>query len=134
MWDQWAYAADALYPEDLLPELRAAFDADRIDTMCISIKDIEYSLQLGREHVLGDLRRRNHYMNDAAADLERWACFRRDGDLETNQYPFLEPYPYRVPHPDTVPLPYFRAAPKVGRNDPCPCGSGKKYKKCCMPA
>ena len=24
-----------------------------------------------------------------------------------------------------------RAAPRVGRNDPCPCGSGKKYKKCC---
>ena len=24
-----------------------------------------------------------------------------------------------------------RATPKVGRNDPCPCGSGKKYKKCC---
>jgi uncharacterized protein YecA (UPF0149 family) len=23
-----------------------------------------------------------------------------------------------------------RAAAKVGRNDPCPCGSGKKYKKC----
>jgi len=23
-------------------------------------------------------------------------------------------------------------APKIGRNDPCPCGSGKKYKKCCM--
>jgi preprotein translocase subunit SecA len=25
-----------------------------------------------------------------------------------------------------------RAGPKVGRNDPCPCGSGKKYKKCCI--
>lgn len=24
-----------------------------------------------------------------------------------------------------------RAAPKIGRNDPCPCGSGKKYKHCC---
>jgi uncharacterized protein YecA (UPF0149 family) len=24
-----------------------------------------------------------------------------------------------------------RASDKVGRNDPCPCGSGKKYKKCC---
>jgi uncharacterized protein YecA (UPF0149 family) len=24
-----------------------------------------------------------------------------------------------------------RAEAKVGRNDPCPCGSGKKYKKCC---
>ena len=27
--------------------------------------------------------------------------------------------------------PYIRENPKVGRNDPCPCGSGKKYKKCC---
>lgn len=25
----------------------------------------------------------------------------------------------------------IREEPKVGRNDPCPCGSGKKYKKCC---
>ena len=24
-----------------------------------------------------------------------------------------------------------RTGPKVGRNDPCPCGSGKKYKHCC---
>jgi len=24
-----------------------------------------------------------------------------------------------------------RSSPKIGRNDPCPCGSGKKYKKCC---
>ncbi len=28
-------------------------------------------------------------------------------------------------------MPYVRENPKVGRNDPCPCGSGKKYKKCC---
>ena len=27
--------------------------------------------------------------------------------------------------------PMVREEPKVGRNDPCPCGSGKKYKKCC---
>lgn len=26
---------------------------------------------------------------------------------------------------------YVRPEPKVGRNDPCPCGSGRKYKKCC---
>jgi preprotein translocase subunit SecA len=26
--------------------------------------------------------------------------------------------------------PYVREAPKVGRNDPCPCGSGKKFKQC----
>ena len=29
-------------------------------------------------------------------------------------------------------IPYVRETPKVGRNDPCPCGSGKKYKKCCL--
>lgn len=29
------------------------------------------------------------------------------------------------------PKPVVRATPKVGRNDPCPCGSGKKHKKCC---
>jgi uncharacterized protein YecA (UPF0149 family) len=26
---------------------------------------------------------------------------------------------------------YRRIAPKVGRNEPCPCGSGKKFKQCC---
>jgi preprotein translocase subunit SecA len=30
-------------------------------------------------------------------------------------------------YPDTI----VRAEPKVGRNEPCPCGSGKKFKKCC---
>lgn len=29
------------------------------------------------------------------------------------------------------PEPVRREAPRIGRNDPCPCGSGKKYKKCC---
>lgn len=28
--------------------------------------------------------------------------------------------------------PYVRTTKKIGRNDPCPCGSGKKYKHCCM--
>ncbi len=28
--------------------------------------------------------------------------------------------------------PYVRSGKKIGRNDPCPCGSGKKYKHCCM--
>ncbi|MBP9707962.1 MAG: SEC-C domain-containing protein [Oligoflexales bacterium] len=28
--------------------------------------------------------------------------------------------------------PYMRAGEKIGRNDPCLCGSGKKFKKCCL--
>ena len=35
------------------------------------------------------------------------------------------------PSPDAVARPKVRAAEKVGRNDPCPCGSGKKHKRCC---
>ncbi|MEY2601403.1 MAG: preprotein translocase subunit SecA [Verrucomicrobiota bacterium] len=31
----------------------------------------------------------------------------------------------------SIDLPVRRSLPKVGRNDPCPCGSGKKYKNCC---
>jgi len=30
-----------------------------------------------------------------------------------------------------VPEQVVRNSPKIGRNDPCPCGSGKKFKKCC---
>ncbi len=30
------------------------------------------------------------------------------------------------------PAPFLRDTPKIGRNDPCPCGSGRKYKKCCI--
>jgi len=32
----------------------------------------------------------------------------------------------------SAPTTFMRQDPKTGRNDPCPCGSGKKYKKCCM--
>jgi uncharacterized protein YecA (UPF0149 family) len=40
-------------------------------------------------------------------------------------------YEYSRSVADGPPQPYRRQAAKVGRNDPCPCGSGKKYKKCC---
>ena len=36
-------------------------------------------------------------------------------------------YDGRAPRTET----YIRKEPKIGRNDPCPCNSGKKYKKCC---
>ncbi|MDH3771994.1 MAG: SEC-C metal-binding domain-containing protein, partial [Nitrospirota bacterium] len=38
---------------------------------------------------------------------------------------------YFVDASDPTKQPVVRSEPKVGRNDLCPCGSGKKYKKCC---
>ncbi|MEZ4653931.1 MAG: SEC-C metal-binding domain-containing protein [Candidatus Eisenbacteria bacterium] len=34
------------------------------------------------------------------------------------------------PAAEAAPQTFVRDQPKVGRNDPCPCGSGKKFKKC----
>ncbi|HSG29393.1 MAG TPA: SEC-C metal-binding domain-containing protein, partial [Candidatus Krumholzibacterium sp.] len=42
-----------------------------------------------------------------------------------------EPKSAPPPPPGGGISPAQRDLPKVGRNDPCPCGSGKKYKKCC---
>ena len=36
-----------------------------------------------------------------------------------------------IPEREKKQEPYRREHPKIGRNDPCPCGSGKKYKNCC---
>ena len=37
----------------------------------------------------------------------------------------------KAPSGEKSHTPYVNTEPKVGRNDPCPCGSGKKYKNCC---
>ena len=39
--------------------------------------------------------------------------------------------PEAEPLPERPAQPYVREGRKVGRNEPCPCGSGKKYKQCC---
>jgi hypothetical protein len=46
------------------------------------------------------------------------------GDADANEETSTPPQPQAV-----APVP---VAEKVGRNDPCPCGSGKKFKKCCL--
>ena len=53
-----------------------------------------------------------------------FAAARRENAEEMYEEPFEDVDEY---YPET----FVRAEPKVGRNEPCPCGSGKKYKKCC---
>jgi uncharacterized protein len=43
----------------------------------------------------------------------------------------LDAHDYWLEQRLASPITQRRSAPKVGRNDPCPCGSGKKYKQCC---
>jgi preprotein translocase subunit SecA len=49
--------------------------------------------------------------------------------VDTQQRAELDEVPAAKPQDSRTPIKLSH--PKVGRNDPCPCGSGKKYKKCC---
>lgn len=53
--------------------------------------------------------------------------------MEPHEHPEQEPHVHgpHCSHGHHHPAPYVRPDPKVGRNEPCPCGSGKKSKKCC---
>jgi preprotein translocase subunit SecA len=55
-----------------------------------------------------------------------WACFSPRKESRPN---LAEPFRAAAVRHDAGPG--VRSKPKVGRNAPCPCGSGKKYKRCC---
>ncbi len=61
-------------------------------------------------------------------DMERASAVHADSSSNKSQSSSEDRRPGKVSKQQTV----IRAK-KVGRNDPCPCGSGKKYKKCCYP-
>jgi preprotein translocase subunit SecA len=58
----------------------------------------------------------------------------REAAPEQRRNPWVEAVESHGQTPSATPRPVARTAggAKVGRNDPCPCGSGKKYKKCCL--
>lgn len=55
-----------------------------------------------------------------------------ENDLKKFHAPFLEKLSSNQSHPKEEANPTVRDKPKVGRNDLCPCGSGKKFKQCCL--
>ena len=67
--------------------------------------------------------------------VDFYAFYELDGVLrQIGEKSFFSRKDGRLYYVDGAPLrgeTYHRPEPKVGRNDPCPCGSGKKYKKCC---
>ena len=73
--------------------------------------------------------------NDVEGTVEFVASYQEDGLLKHHhEYSLFRKEKGRwyyvdgkLPAPQTI----TRETPKVGRNDPCPCGSGRKYKKCC---
>lgn len=66
----------------------------------------------------------------AAEDVDAVEDQRRKAESTDMQFQHEEMEQVATEVPQTSPSAVFRDAEKVGRNDPCPCGSGKKYKQC----
>jgi preprotein translocase subunit SecA len=78
-------------------------------------------------------RRTPLILNDPSAELQTQSALAGARAHGAQSDPFGAPraaQPARVGGDDATQKTVRRDEPKVGRNDPCPCGSGKKYKKC----
>jgi len=118
-WDALVSVTSDLYPEELMEDIEQVFAAEMIDEMFIDRAWVRECMASGKEQVLAKLKtdKRQTFIEDTIANLEWWYCF---------QSP---PEPRRqVVHPASAAV---KPQKKIGRNDPCPCGSGKKYKQCC---
>jgi preprotein translocase subunit SecA len=63
-------------------------------------------------------------------DMSRLRQSKVDPDAPAGGYDNMEGDRYHDPSDVAVKQEPIKVAPKIGRNDPCPCGSGKKYKQC----
>jgi hypothetical protein len=123
VWCGWLDAIAWLGLDDLRPLVEQAFKRESIDPTWITFEDFEQNLRHGVEHPdaepsSNDLTR----FGETVAELSGWYCFSQEAKRPRERPKSLTSFyiPERNP---------FR---KVGRNDPCPCGSGRKFKKCCQ--
>jgi hypothetical protein len=124
-WDGLANACTDLWPQEALEELKEAYEDGLVDARSIDWQDIERALALGQQGAMQRARHRGPLITDLASDMGWMDCLqerpRRDRGEDLRE-PVASEY---------AAAPIRRSAPKVGRNEPCPCGSGKKFKKCC---
>ncbi len=118
VWAALVAVSTDLYPEELLEDIERAFAADLVEEMFVDLAWVMECMEPGKEQVLAKLKanERQTFIEDAIGDMEWWACFQPPKRRR------------RVVHPASA---ASKPQKKVGRNDPCPCGSGKKYKHCC---
>lgn len=120
-WDGLSHCAARLGFTQTLPAIRRAFEEGLCDPGFCGPREIEMI-------VADDAARRRAesdagLIDDTIAELEWWDCFRTKRSRRSLAPPGAAGRP--APPPPAAPK------PQVGRNDPCPCGSGRKFKKCC---
>jgi uncharacterized protein len=129
VWVGWQSAIAMLGMSDLKILVKKAFDRSFIDSHVLGFDHFEQDLRRGIEHPGEPWRPDDHeYMlfGDTIEELSGWYCFIEQYSADQERYrrraEANRARSQRLENP-------FKG---VGRNDPCPCGSGKKFKKCCL--
>jgi hypothetical protein len=127
VWDSLVSYSSDLYPEELLDDIKQAYEEGLVDPGYIRFDGVKRDVAVGKDRIFARLADDPHrrLVEDTVAEMGCWACFREDRAKNTA---------YAAPNSKLNPAAssqISRATPKTGRNEPCPCGSGKKYKKCC---
>jgi hypothetical protein len=133
-WVGWQEAIALLRLEHLAPLVAEAFENGWIDARIMNHRD--FLEDLAASAVASDraaLLQREGIVpfEDAIGELSSWYGFspQRKLDEEEREKRAREQDDTFSPQPAAPRVNPFR---EVGRNDPCPCGSGKKFKKCCL--
>lgn len=125
-------AACDLAAVELHSRIQSWFDDSLLDPMVRDRAWVDGRLQESFEALRQRLLARGKtYVRDVEAEMGWWAAFcdQPVGAKTTANVVGSANAFDRIPRKPSETV--VRSAPKVGRNDPCPCGSGKKYKKCC---
>jgi len=130
VWSGWVLAITLLGLETLSDVVRRAFGRGLIDAVLMGCEP--FREDLGRtladpERMAGFRHDRIGPLEDAVGELSGWYAFSDQAKRDRVQQSQVAPFD---PPPQG---PAFNPYKHVGRNDPCPCGSGKKFKKCCLP-
>ena len=130
VWSDLVVFSTDLYATDLLADIERACEEGLVDPTVIDLEDVTSDFARGEDSALARLADNPHrkLVHDTVKEFGSWYCFNKEKDSERKRAKALAP---ADPIWADVPAPYRRTAPKIGRNDPCPCASGKKYKKCC---
>jgi hypothetical protein len=138
VWDGWQGAVALLGLEGLKPLVKVAFARKSIDPMDMKFEDFEEDLQWALDHPGAPHRNfesEYSFWNDSIGELSRWYGFSEKYFADKERWAADQERWASEPE-DLFDPPWRESAVNVyrnvGRNDPCPCGSGKKYKKCCL--
>lgn len=129
IWAAWVEAVAHLGLAGLTGQVRNAFDLDRIPTMTILFEEFEEILEAASQTddpvAFVEMEGMKPF-TDTIGVLSQWYGFSEEYLRKERKAEHAERQP--IQKTSTISNPYRT----VGRNDPCPCGSGKKYKKCCL--